>query len=354
MSALRLRSRRCLPGRLSCWGVIAGVCLAVLATPVGAAPRVEIVWPTPNPAWAEGRPAREFLQHAGSGDPESGGFGGVRSAGTQFHEGIDIAALKRNRRGEPVDPVFAAMTGVIRHISRVAGNSSYGRYVVLEHPDNDLPVYSLYAHLAQIAPELKVGDRVTAGQTLGIMGHTAGGYVIPRDRAHLHFELGVKITQSFQSWYDFKKFGSRNDHNVWNGMNLMGIDPLDFLEQWRDKKVDSFAEYFARMETAVIVRIATPRVPDFVNRYPALLTEPLPLNVAGWEIRFNATGMPFSWRPLGGDGIAGLSPNKPVLHEVNAELERRERSKTLAVRQRGEWRMGRDLTMVLQQLFGLR
>lgn len=326
----------------------------VVAFSAVAAPRVEIAWPTPNPAWSEGRPKGDILQHAGSGDPESGGFGGVRTGGTQFHEGIDIKPLKRDRKGEPTDAVFAAMAGVVRHIARVAGNSSYGRYVVLEHPELDLPVYTLYAHLAEVSPELRVGDHVTIGQSLGKMGHTAGGYVIPRDRAHLHFEIGVRMTDQFQAWYDARKFGSRNDHGVWNGMNLMGIDPLDFFEQWRAKKVDSFAEYFGRMETAVVVRIATPRVPDFVNRYPALVSEPLPMSVGGWEVRFNATGLPFSWRPLGAGDIMGLQPNRPVIQTVDAAVEKRERSKTLAVQQRGEWRIGRDLNLVLQQLFGLR
>jgi murein DD-endopeptidase MepM/ murein hydrolase activator NlpD len=332
--------------------VLIGVALGLV--PASASPRVEIVWPTPLPAWSEGRPRGEILQHAGSGDPESGGFGGVRTGGTQFHEGIDIKPLKRDRKGEPSDAVFAAMAGVVRHIARVAGNSSYGRYVVLEHPELDLPVYTLYAHLAQIAPELRAGDQVTIGQPLGTMGHTADRYVIPPDRAHLHFEIGVRMTDQFQAWYDARKFGSRNAHDVWNGMNLMGVDPLDFFEQWRAKKVDSFAEYFARMETAVVVRIATPRVPDFVRRYPALVSEPLPMSVGGWEVRFNATGVPFSWRPLGASDIMGLQPNRPVLREVDAAVEKRERSKTLAVHQRGEWRIGRDLNLVLQQLFGLR
>src|SRR4051812_42769261 len=75
---------------------------------------LQLVWPTPNTAWADGKPPAQWLQHAGAGDPESGGFGSVRSAGSQFHEGIDIKAVTRDRRGEPLDDVFAAMAGVIR------------------------------------------------------------------------------------------------------------------------------------------------------------------------------------------------------------------------------------------------
>lgn len=327
------------------------VCSSVAAA---ASMRIEIGWPTPHTAWSEGRPASEFLQHAGSGDPESGGFGGVRSGGTQFHEGIDIKPTKRDRRGEPVDSVFAAMDGVVRHISRVAGNSSYGRYVVLEHPENDVPIYTLYAHLAKVAAGLKVGDAVTRGQNLGVMGHTAGGYVIPRERAHLHFEIGLMVTRSFQSWYDGRKFGSRNEHGLWNGMNLLGIDPLDFLNRWRAGEVDSFAGYFAQLKPTVRVRLATSRVPDFVTRYPALLRRPLPPVVAGWEIDFNETGVPFAWRPLGAAEVTGLALNRPSIVEVDRMLERRDRSRTLAVERRGQWVVARDLDTVLQQLFGLR
>ena len=113
---------------------------------VHGAEKFPLVWPTPHTAWAEGKSPLEWLQHAGSGAPESGGFGGVRSAGGQFHEGIDIKPVTRDRRGEPLDAVFAAMQGVVRYVSTAAGESSYGRYVVLEHPEMTPAVYTLYAH----------------------------------------------------------------------------------------------------------------------------------------------------------------------------------------------------------------
>ncbi len=319
-----------------------------------AAERVDIVWPTPATAWSEGRPPADFLQHTGSGDPESGGYGGVRSGGRQFHEGIDIKAASRDHRGEPADSIFAAMAGVVRHISRSAGDSNYGRYIVLEHPEVTPAVYTLYAHLSRIAPGLKEGDKVVRGQVIATMGHSSGSHVIPRDRAHLHFEIGLMVTRDFQWWYSFRKFGSNNDHGLWNGMNLMGFDPLDFFNQWRARRINTFQDYLARMEPAVRVRIATRRVPDFVLRYPSLLTKPLPALVGGWEIKCNWTGIPFAWTPLTPMEIMGLPPEQPMLSDVNVAIERRERSKTLVVARRGSWTVGRDLQTVLQQLFGLR
>ncbi len=333
---------------------IFSIASAIVASGLQAADRLAIVWPTPNDAFAQGKPIPAFLQDAGSGDPESGGFGCVRSNGGQFHEGLDIKALARDRSGEPVDDIYAAMDGVVRYINLQAGDSSYGRYIVLEHPDAVPAVYTLYAHLSRVAPGIKVGGSVTRGQVMATMGHSAGGYAIPRDRAHLHFEIGLMVTRDFQAWYDGKKFGSHNDHGLWNGMNLMGFDPLDFLRQFRARQVASFQDYISRMEPALRVRIATHRVPDFAQRYPSLLTKPLPLSVDGWEIKVNWTGLPISLTPLSTMDVLGLAPNKPVILDVNAVLERHYRCKTLVVTRRGMPTPGKDLEILLGQMFGLR
>jgi murein DD-endopeptidase MepM/ murein hydrolase activator NlpD len=325
----------------------------VLALPAPAAEKFQLVWPTPSTAWAEGKPPAHWLQHAGSGDPLTGGFGGVRGSGTQFHEGLDIRPVSRDRRGEPLDEVVAAMAGVVRHVSASPGDSSYGRYVVLEHPSLTPAVYTLYAHLARIAPGVRPGQELKAGETLGTMGHSSGGYMIPVDRSHLHFEIGVAMTRQFQAWYDRRRFGSRNEHDMWNGMNLMGIDPLAFFNEWRAGRISSVQDFFSRMETAVRLRIATYRTPDFVTRYPSLVTGPAPSGpVAGWEVRFNWTGIPFSWTPLAPSDVVGLTPEQPRLIEVNAALEQREHSKSLAVSRRGTWTPGKDLETALQLLFG--
>ena len=328
--------------------------LAVMSLRAVAAERMQLVWPTPNPAWAAGKPLETYIQHAGSGDAESGTFGGVRSGGRQFHEGLDIKCLARDRRGEPVDDVFAALDGVVRHINASAGDSNYGRYIVLEHPDQSPGVYTLYAHLSRVAPGLHVGDHVTHGQVIATMGHSSDR-PIPRERAHLHFEIGVMVTRDFQSWYDRKGFGSRNEQGLWNGMNLMGIDPLAVFNGWRAGRINTMQDAFAQLTPAVRVRIATHLYPDFVSRYPALLTRQPALGpVAGWEIVFNWTGVPFAWTPLSATDVLGLVPQQPKIIDVNAEVERREHSKSVAVSRRGSWVPGRDLETVLQQLFGLR
>lgn len=334
--------------RLS-WIFLGGLLLALTVR----AQRVELSWPTPNPAFEQGRSIAAFLQQAGSGDPASGGFGCVRSDGRQFHEGIDIKALKRDRHGEPADAVFAAMDGVVSYVNRIPGNSSYGRYIVLEHPEVKPAIYTLYAHLARVAPHVRPGVHVRRGQTLGLMGRSAGGYTIPRDRAHLHFEMGVWLSRDFQRWYDHQRFGTPNEHGVFNGYNLMGFDPLDFFRAYRAHRVDDFQHYFDRMQPVVTLRIATSQVPDFVKRYPSLVTRHEPMMIAGWEVSFNWTGLPFRWTPLDANEVKGMRRDEVRLTHVDAAVERRDRCKSLAIERRGRWEPGSDLHTVLQLLFDL-
>jgi len=332
-------------------------CLALLPaiTPLLRAQRVDIAWPTPSTAWEQGRGIEAFVQPTVSGEPESGLFGCVRGNGRQFHEGLDIKPVRRDKAGEAQDAVTAAMDGIVRHINTKPGDSSYGRYVVLEHPDLKPAVYTLYAHLARVDSAVRPGQRVAQGRQLGVMGRSAGGYAIPRERAHLHFEIGLRVTDSFQSWYDWKKLGSPNQHGVWNGMNLLGLDPLDFLRLWRARRVDNFQQYLDRMRPAVRVRVATSRIPDFITRYPSLLEKPLPIGpVGGWEVAFNSTGLPFSWTPLTPAEVSGQRAGSVQLLAVDAALARGHRCKTLVRSRRGGYLTGRDLDGVLQQLFGLR
>jgi len=327
---------------------------SVLACTPLRSQRLEFAWPTPSTAWLEGKSIEAYIQPTASGETTSGCFGCVRSGGTQFHEGIDLKPVKRDRRGEPADSVFAVLPGIVRHISTRSGDSSYGRYIVLEHPEATPAVYSLYAHLASVAVGLKRGDPVERGQTIALMGRSAGGYTIPRERAHLHFEFGVMVTREFQSWYTNRKFGSPNDHGLWNGMNLMGIDALAFFDAFRSKRVDNFAPYFAEMEAAVRIRIATRRIPDFTQRYPSLVSRQTEELVAGWEISLNSTGLPFRWTPLTATDVMGYRPDEVRVIDYNASGTKALRCKSLVAVTRENAEVGRDVQTVLQQLFGLR
>jgi peptidoglycan LD-endopeptidase LytH len=265
-----------------------------------------LVWPVPGDAFAAGRPFAEFVQPTASGEPESALFGCVRSEGNRFHEGLDLAPVLARRRGEASDPVGAIHDGVVVHINAVAGNSSYGRYVVLEHPDLAPGLYSLYAHLASVTDGLRPGARLSAGAPLGIMGRSAGGYTIPRARAHLHLEVGLRLSDSFDAWFDRQGYKSPNHHGNFNGMNLMGWDPLDYFSAFRDGRARSPLEYLESIPPAVLLHIRTGRLPDFLRRYPQLWLDGCPEDQrAGWEVVLSAWGLPLSLKPLRAGELRG-------------------------------------------------
>lgn len=264
-----------------------------------AAEKMSLVWPTPNPAYASGKPAEDYVQPTISGRTESAFFGCVRNSGARYHEGVDLKPTTRDARGEAVDPVYSVMDGVVLYANETPGNSGYGRYVIVEHRQARPPVITLYAHLSRIDEAARAGAEVKAGQTIGIMGRSAGGYTIPKQRAHVHFEIGFWLSEEFQSWYDSKKFGSDNHHGLLNGMNMIGFDPIDFYDRYRAGTVDGFQGYLDQLPVAYTVRVKSDRIPDFVRRYPSLVEGTIPLsNPGGWEIDFTSYGLPKRWRAL--------------------------------------------------------
>lgn len=274
-----------------------------------------LVWPTPNPAFQEGRPIEDFVQPTVSGNVESGLFGCVRNNGAKFHEGLDLLALKRDRRGEALDPVFAILPGRVAYVSRSPGHSSYGRYLVIVHEDESVTWHSLYAHMAVIDPSLQPGVQVAAGAVLGTMGRSAGGYAIPKERAHLHLEVGFRLTDDFQTWFDRQKFGSPNRHGAWNGMNLVGVDPLEFYRAVRAGRSVDLLDHLQRLPVAGRIRVHTAKVPDFVRRYPALVTRAYHgRELVAWDIAFTEFGVPKEWTPRFADeGLPGRSGDVRVL-----------------------------------------
>ncbi len=319
------------------------------------AERLQFSWPVPSPTLPGVHSEDDFLQATAAGDAPSGGFGCVRTHGFQYHEGLDIKPVKRNARGEPEDNVRAAIDGIVRHISAFAGNSNYGRYIVLEHPDAVPEIYTLYAHLARIAPGLHVGEHVQRGQIIGLMGHSAGGYYIPLSRAHLHFEIGLRISDTFDSWYKWKRFGGVNEHGNFNGMNLMGFDPWAFVQALQHHEVNEPVEYLSRQPIAVRFRIATTRRPFFVRQYPSLVARnPRAELLGGWEVWCTFTGLPVHWIPLSPADVVGMRPDQVVITGYNEDILKHHQCRRLVARHFGRLVPGRDLADMIQLVFGVR
>ncbi len=230
---------------------------------------------------------------------EAGCYGIVRSPVrvngeilmTKFHEGIDIAPVKRDPAGNPLDLVSSIAAGTVVHTSPIAGRSNYGKYVVVEHRWENSSIYSLYAHLAEIT--CQPGDAVNAGSVLGKMGFTGAG--IDRARAHCHLELGMMLTARYDEWHQ-KSGNSTNYHGNFNGMNLTGVAGSRFFVEQQANPELQFSKFVSATPVYFKVTFPSHGTPDFVKRYPWITTSPLE-DAVSWEISFSATGLPVAFNP---------------------------------------------------------
>ncbi len=269
----------------------------------------------------------------------SGCFGCVRSDGWQMHEGLDIRCLQRDKRGEPTDPLMATADGMVVYINSKPSLSNYGNYVVLRHLVEGLEIYSLYAHLREIRPGLKVGQTVKAGEPIAVMGHTSNTREgISRDRAHVHFELNLFANDSFAKWFRKTSPGERNDHGDWNGQNLLGLDPRLILLAAHEQR-DKFSLLdFIRHQTE-LCRVLV-RQTDFpwVKRYAALVrSNPATAKegIAGYEIAFDFNGVAFELIPRAASEIKGKG--KYQLLSVNESEYRKNPCRRLVVQKGSRW-----------------
>lgn len=107
---------------------------------------------------------------------------GWRFNNTDYHTGIDFPAPANT-------PIRASASGTVIYVRTGAGYGrqwGYGNYLIVDHGGG----YStLYSHCTSIP--VKVGDKVTKGQTIAYVGTTgwSTGY-------HLHFEIRVNGVHS--------------------------------------------------------------------------------------------------------------------------------------------------------------
>ena len=226
---------------------------------------------------------------------EGGQYGFVRdpietSAGivyTRFHEGIDIRALHRDARGEPLDEVRAIADGKVVHTNVVPGYSNYGKYIVIEHHWEGSSYYSLYGHLSSIA--VRPGDTVKRGQQIAVMGYTGVG--LNQTRAHLHLELNLMLSRQFEAWYNafFKK--DPNHNGIYNGFNLTGLDIARFFLALRKNPSLTVPQFLGGEET--FYKVTLPKSPNFdlPKLYPWMVAANRK-EKSSWEVSFAQSGVP--------------------------------------------------------------
>ncbi|EDY81894.1 M23 peptidase domain protein [Verrucomicrobiia bacterium DG1235] len=256
-------------------------------------------WPTPNPEFVAHGQMDGVLQPTVSGVLTSGLFGCVRNNGRRFHEGVDLRAISRDKRNEATDPIFAFEDGLVRYVNRTAGNSSYGRYVVIEHPKIAPGFVSLYAHLRSVPDAIQAGVSVEGGQVIAVMGRSAGGYTIPRSRAHLHFELGFWLGPNFQKWYDQQPYESKNDHGSYNGMNIIGLDVWQLLGALRRGEAEDAWQFVMSEQIAVEAFVRETAIPELLVVNPHLMQNVvIPPDHAGWRVEVTWYGLPTRFKAL--------------------------------------------------------
>jgi murein DD-endopeptidase MepM/ murein hydrolase activator NlpD len=276
---------------------------------------VNIVLPTENHALLQGDNAAfyQYVKRDFEGESsapwEGGQYGFVRNPRkfgatilyTRFHEGIDIRPIHRDVNGEPLDIIHAIASGKVVYANNVPSYSNYGRYVVIEHQFGGCPYYSLYAHLSAI--QVNIGDLVSQGDPIAVMGHTGEG--LDRDRSHVHLELNLLLNSDFDRWSNkyFPRDGNR--HGNYNGQNLDGFDIGRFYLELNKNPQMTIPEFFHEETSWYRILVPASTRMDILQRYPWLSGGQTEAKT--WEISFNQAGIPIHFE------ARTQSVEKPVL-----------------------------------------
>lgn len=292
--------------------------LALFLAAVTSASALDLRLPTDNGALLVGDGAGYFqfvdrdFEGVKSTPWEGGQFGFVRDARrvgqriafARFHEGMDVKPTQRDAKGNPLDDIHPILPGTVVYVTASAGQSNYGRYIVVQHDLTEGAFFSLYAHLA--SSNVTVGDKVTHSSVLGRMGYTGSG--IDQRRAHLHVELNLLLNPDFEAWHA-SHFRSPNHHGPYNGMNLLGVDLQALYKAHQKNPAITLSEFIRGNEAWFELTVPATAKMDFIKRYPWLRDVPTgPVNA--WKIRCTRWGLPVSVR------AADQAVQKPVVSWV--------------------------------------
>ncbi len=326
--------------------------IALLTTQPALKSEVHFAFPTANHALTEEAGEEAFFVGTPGKPWQSGSFGCGRSSGYQFHEGADIRAVQRDKRNEPTDPVLSTADGWIVYTSHKSGLSNYGKYVVIGHKIEGLEVYSLYAHLSSILPEWKPGKWIRSGQQVGVMGRTSNTRQrISKERAHLHFELALVINEHYPSY--FKKLYPKgiNDHGIWNGQNLLGMDPAKIFKQQQAEPETFSLRTFLREKNAMFsVQVSQLDFP-WSKRYLPLILKPTdfpPEQTNAYEISFDFSGLPFQLKPLSLEAPPKHQSWTPL--RVNEQIQKDNPCRKLIVKTGAKWKFTAKGNQLLEAL----
>lgn len=227
---------------------------------------------------------------------------------SRFHEGMDVAPVERDARGEPLDAVFSIADGTVMFANTSAGKSNYGNYVIIRHDSEDGPFFSLSAHFREV--KVARGTKVKRGDLIGMMGHTGAG--IDRRRSHTHVELNMLLNER-AAHFDttdgpsppnpmpvVQKPGAKPvvpDAPKLNGQNLVGLDIASWLRATHEQPMLRLSDFIRRSPPYFKVRIPNRGGElEIVKRYP-WLRAPGPMGES-WEITIAASSIPLKVQPI--------------------------------------------------------
>lgn len=91
-----------------------------------------------------------------------------------MHRGADLG-------GPDGTPIYAFAAGTVADAGPASG---FGNWIVIDHTIDGKPYSTVYGHMWDNGVLVKTGDRVTAGQRIGLIGNNGQSF-----GAHLHFEV---------------------------------------------------------------------------------------------------------------------------------------------------------------------
>ena len=197
--------------------------------------------------------------------------------------------------------------------------------------------------MASIEANINIGDRVSIAEKIGIMGNTAS-YSIPLSRSHLHFEVGLRLTDEFQSWYDKKGSSQKTDTVITADSTLLDLTPPFYSKYQKTLILINYLKSLPRAKIKL-----KPTNSNFAKRYPSLIRmmpNGKPWN--GWDCIFGPFGFPISLQQTdlctrGKETIQVLSSDQRILERNCRRLVERKNGRIVPAEQ---------LKVYLELIFG--
>jgi len=156
--------------------------------------------------------------------------------------------------------------------------------------------------------------------------------------------MGFLVNRRFAEW--FEKYGKessrdRNDHGLWNGNNIEGVDPVPLFKASAEGKPLTIRQIFVREKALFMVRVPANRdFFDWQKRFPFQVeggvVGPMP---ASWDITCNAIGMPLQFKRssvrVSEPEVIWFDFNRPVGKSFSRGLVRRS-GKQASLTERGK------------------